>query len=106
MLLYGLRNCDACRKALKELGDVEFRDVREDGVPGEVYEQAFAQLGKRLINTRSTTWRGLSADEQEMDPVQLLVKYPTVMKRPLIQYGETFHVGWTPEVKAKVMPAS
>ena len=37
MQVYGLKNCDACRKALKAFDEagvaVAFHDVREDGVP-------------------------------------------------------------------------
>ena len=64
MILYGLKTCDTCRKALKSLPDAEFRDVRADGVPGEVLESAHARFGASLLNTRSTTWRGLSEAER------------------------------------------
>ena len=63
MRLYGLKTCDTCRKALKSLPDAQFVDVRNDGVPEPVLSQAFAQFGEALLNTRSTTWRGL--DEKE-----------------------------------------
>jgi len=45
MIVYGLKTCDTCRKALKLLGDVEFRDVRSDGVPRDVLNSAHAQFG-------------------------------------------------------------
>ena len=62
--LYGLKNCDTCRKALKALPDATLVDVRADGVPEAVMAQAFAQFGDALLNTRSTTWRGLEEAER------------------------------------------
>ena len=40
MILYGLKTCDTCRKALKSIDKVEFRDVRAEGLPKDVAQQA------------------------------------------------------------------
>ena len=40
MRLYGLKNCDTCRKAMKALPQAEFVDVRADGVPADVLAAA------------------------------------------------------------------
>ncbi len=100
MRLYGLKTCDTCRKALKCLPDAEFSDVRVDGVPLDILNFAFAQYGDKLLNTRSTTWRGLSDTEQQRDPLELLQAHPTLMKRPLIDVDGTLHLGWTKDVQA------
>ena len=68
MRLYGLKTCDTCRKALKSLPDAEFVDVRVDGVSDSVLAQAFGAFGGALLNTRSTTWRGLD-DAERARPV-------------------------------------
>ncbi len=94
MILYGLKNCDTCRKALKVLHDVAFVDVRSDGVPSEVLEQAYAQFESKLLNTRSTTWRQLDAAEREKAPLALLSEHPTLMKRPLIVDGDRMVLGF------------
>lgn len=99
MKLYGLKNCDTCRKALKALRNVEFVDVRADGVPSELMARAYAEFGGALLNTRSTTWRGLDADERARDPLELLADHPTLMKRPLIEVGDALYVGWTKDVQ-------
>ena len=99
MIFYGLNNCDTCRKALKTLSKVEFRDVRSDGVPRAVLKSAYAQFEGKLVNTRSTTWCGLSAEERDADPIDLLIAYPTLMKRPLIEQDGTLYLGWTKEVQ-------
>jgi len=93
--LYGLKNCDTCRKALKALPDATLVDVRADGVPEAVMAQAFAQFGDALLNTRSTTWRGLEEAERALPPLALIAKHPALMKRPLITAGDAMYLGWT-----------
>lgn len=99
MQIFGLKNCDTCRKALKLLPDAEFVDVRAQGVPGETLTTALRQFGDALVNTRSTTWRGLDADARARPQVELLRAHPTLMKRPLIQSGDQLHLGWSKEVQ-------
>ena len=103
MILYGLKNCDTCRKALKLLTEAELCDVRADGVPVDVLKSAYAQFGAALVNTRSTTWRGLDADERAKDPLDLLTRHPSLMKRPLIQRGDELFLGWTKEVQTALL---
>ena len=69
---YGLKNCDSCRAALKALDmagmQVEFQDVRDDGVPADVLRLALEEHGAdRVINRRSTTWRGLDQAARDGD---------------------------------------
>lgn len=105
MLIYGLKNCDTCRKAMKALPGAELRDVRVDGVPQEVLEAAFAQFGQALLNTRSTTWRGLSEAERAAAPMALLGAHPALMKRPLIAVDNQLFLGWNKDVEAAVHAA-
>lgn len=100
MILYGLKNCDTCRKALKALPDVEFVDVRATGVPADVLRAALGQFGAALVNTRSTTWRGLSETERARDPLDLLADHPTLMKRPLISNGGELWLTWSPQTRS------
>lgn len=100
MKLYGLKTCDTCRKALKSLPDAIFVDVRTEGVPEAVMTRALAQFGDKLVNTRSTTWRGLTEAERAGSPEALLHAHPTLMKRPLIEEDGTLYLGWGPEVQA------
>lgn len=94
MILYGLKTCDTCRKARKALPDIQFMDVREDGLPEAALTAALEVFGEKLLNTRSTTWRGLSDSERSGAPLDLLKAHPTLMKRPLIVDGETMTLGW------------
>ena len=99
MRLYGLKTCDTCRKALKSIPDAEFVDVRTQGVPASVLSQALEQFGDALLNTRSTTWRGLDQEQRSRPAQELLADYPTLMKRPLIESGGALLLGWTPETR-------
>lgn len=100
MDLYGLKNCDTCRKALKSLQDVELIDVRTQGVPDSVLSQAYERFGEALLNTRSTTWRGLAEEERSRPVLELLKDHPALMKRPLIARDGELFLGWTPETRA------
>ena len=100
MKLYGLKACDTCRKALKSLPDAEFLDVRKDGVPDSVLSQGFAEFGNALLNTRSTTWRGLDKGQRAKAPLELLKEHPTLMKRPVTEMDGTLRQGWTAELQA------
>lgn len=100
MRLYGLKTCDTCRKALKSFPDAQFIDVRGDGVPESVLSQAFAEFGNALLNTRSTTWRGLDEEQRQRPVLELLADHPTLMKRPLIEKDGEWYLGWTAETRA------
>lgn len=104
LTLYGLKNCDTCKKALKALQAAEtpvtFVDIRtEADLASKVPVWLTAAGEKKLLNTRSTTWRGLSDTERERDPKALLIANPTLVKRPVIERGDEIHVGWTKETK-------
>ncbi|MFU1606150.1 ArsC/Spx/MgsR family protein [Sulfitobacter pontiacus] len=105
MLIYGLKNCDTCRKAIKALPDAQLVDVRKDGVPADLLARAHTQFGAALVNTRSTTWRGLDDAERGADPLELLAAHPALMKRPLIAVGEDLFLGWNDATEAKVNAA-
>lgn len=100
MQLYGLKSCDTCRKALKALPQADFVDVRVIGVPQNALDSALAQFGSLLVNTRSTTWRGLDDAARSEPPTLQLRKHPTLMKRPLIVDGETLYLGWDKNTQA------
>lgn len=100
MIIYGLKTCDTCRKALKALPDAQLHDVRAAPLPNDVLTAALARFGDGLLNTRSTTWRGLSEAERQEAPRDLIVRHPALMKRPLIDAGGTLYLGWGRDVQA------
>ena len=112
MKLFGLKNCDTCRKALKALtdagADVEFHDVRVDGVTEAYLRKWMKAAGwKALLNTRSTTWRNLpETDKKDVDEaksLKLLAEHPTLIKRPVIETEDGIHVGWSSSTQAALI---
>lgn len=100
MILYGLKTCDTCRKALKALPKAEFVDVSTTPVPEATLDQALTTFGDAVLNTRSTTWRALDPEERAHDPKALLIAHPKLMKRPLIADGDTLYLGWGRDTQA------
>ena len=99
MRIFGLKNCDTCRKAAKALPEAEMVDLRERPLDEATLRAAFAAFGPALVNTRSTTWRGLSTVERAAEPLALLRAHPALMKRPLIEADGALHLGWTEETR-------
>jgi Spx/MgsR family transcriptional regulator len=109
MKIYGIANCDTCRKARKWLEATghshEWIDLRADGVDAATIAGWIESVGTdALVNRRSKTWRELdekqrtragSADEAPA----LLVEHPTLIKRPVIDQAGTIRVGFDEAVK-------
>ena len=108
MRFFGLTNCDTCRKALRSLTEagieLAITDVRKDGVSTTDLEAFFAEFGDQMVNKRSTTWRGLSDQERGSDPLRILAKYPTLMKRPVIETDDgRLFLGWSKSVADEIL---
>ena len=105
MRLYGLKNCDSCKKALKELKnagkDVEFINIRENYMSLDIIQNWLDQHGDGvLVNRKSTTWRNLSDVDRQTPAAILLQAHPTLIKRPIIVAGVQSFVGWSVDVKS------
>jgi len=110
LTIYHLKTCDTCRKAIKAVQaaghEPELIDVRSDGVPAVKLKAIADAVGwDVLLNTRSTTWRGLSdLDKSDMNSdkaLALMGAHPTLIKRPVIDTGLEISVGWTKDVQAQ-----
>ncbi|HCR66577.1 ArsC/Spx/MgsR family protein [Oceanicaulis sp. UBA2681] len=101
--IFGLKNCDTCKKAVKALQAnnvaYEFVDIRAEADLADRVPVWLEAVGaKALINSRSTTWRSLDEGQRgraDTDPAALLVENPTLIKRPVIEAGEAVRVGWS-----------
>ena len=111
LTIYGIPNCDSCKKAHNSLDaagvDYRFHDVRLDGIDRADIERWLAAIDWRLLlNTRSTTGRGLdNAQKNDVDQsqaVELMLKHPTLIKRPVIQSGSEVVVGFSDQSLAKI----
>ena len=103
LAVYGLKNCDTCRKATKWLTgegiDHTFVDVRKEAVGADLVSRWAAAVGwEKLLNRQSTTWRGLAdADKDgltEARAVSLMVAHPSLIKRPVFDQDGSVSVGF------------
>lgn len=105
--LWGLKSCDTCRKALKELQaagkEAEIADIREGLDAARLAGWLEAAGPEALVNRRSTTWRGLSEAERGAPPDALLLAHPALVKRPVIEHGGRVLVGWDDEARAALL---
>ena len=102
MKIYGIKTCDTCRRVVKDLS-AELHDVREKPLSKNDLTRFLDIFGEKLVNTRSTTWRELSEDERTAEPIELIARHPTLMKRPVIEKDGVLYLGWGSEVKAELL---
>ncbi len=106
MTIYTLKSCDICKRAIRKLEAAGYRleiiDLRADGVPEAQLSEWLVTHGKDIIiNRKSTTWRSLDDKTRNIDPLTLLMAYPTLMKRPVITVAGSSYIGWGQDVQAK-----
>ena len=105
--IFGIKNCDTVRKARKWLktNNVEhtFHDFREDGLTEEqVKSWVQAQGLEAVLNKRSTSFRNLDdsdkADLSEAKAISLMLKHPTLIKRPVLQTSNSVTLGFKADI--------
>ena len=89
--VYGIKNCDTVKKALKWLAEHgiehQLHDYRTDGLNEDFLIKAEQQFGwDNLLNRRSTTWRNLA--------LSVLTTYPTLIKRPITIQDDIALIGF------------
>jgi len=100
--VYGIKNCDSVRKAIKYLKEQkiphEFVDFRETPVTKDVVAGWLKHTDiKTLFNTRGTTYRTLKLKELNLsdDAKQTwLSKVNMLIKRPVITFDHDIIVGY------------
>lgn len=101
--VYGIKNCDTCRKALKWLAaegiEHRFHDFRVDGLDANSLSAWVKAAGwEKLLNRRGTTWRNLPDAEKdgvdEAGAETLMAANPTLIKRPVFEADGQVLVGF------------
>lgn len=102
--VYGLANCDSCRKARRWLDATgtphAFVDLRAHGVETSRLTAWVECLGwETLLNRRSRSWRELpDTQRRELDAtaaLELMRAWPTLIKRPVLESSEHLLVGFS-----------
>jgi arsenate reductase (glutaredoxin) len=105
--IYGIKNCDTMKKArawLDEHGvDYAFHDYKTTGIERDQLEQWSKKVGwEALLNRAGTTFRKLpDKDKNNIDAKKALVlmlAQPSLIKRPVLDAGGKFLVGFKPEL--------
>ena len=105
--MYGITTCDTIKKARiwLEGHDVPYRfhDYRAEGLDAKRLDGWVGKVGwEILLNKASTTFRELSdKDKQSLDEKKakkLMLANPTMIKRPVLEVGDTILVGFKADV--------
>ncbi len=103
--VYGLKNCESCKKTMKYLADkgieATLLDVREHAPTSSQLKRWCSKFGREaFVNKRSTTWRGLTEQQKNIESnaqaIELLQNAPTLMKRPVVLRGTNAVLGFKP----------
>ena len=105
LIVYGIKQCDSCRKALRWLEgqgiEHRFHDFRSDGLDAGLLQTWLdSPFADKLINRRSTTWRQLNDEQRQAQgdaQLQLLLDHPTLIKRPVFVADDIVAVGFNPK---------
>ena len=112
--LYGISNCDTIKKTRRWLEqhevDYEFHDYRKDGASATLIKKFLGEFPvDQLINRRGTTWRQLSDAEKKQaetkQAAKLLSSNPALIKRPLLNRGSRWVLGYDESLMADLVEA-
>jgi Spx/MgsR family transcriptional regulator len=92
--IFGISNCSTVKKALIWCQEnnvaYDFHDYKKSGVPLDRLEEWCKTLGwKALINTKGTTWRKLTPEQQdittESKAAATMAEFSSVIRRPIVE---------------------
>ncbi len=109
--IYGIKNCDTMKKAIKWLAEhkveYQFHDFKKAGLDEKQLKAWVKQVGwEALVNRRGTTWRKLPEvdreDINETKAIQLMLDNLSLIKRPVLDTGKNLHVGFKADEYANI----
>lgn len=104
--IYGIKNCDTMKKALKWLDErgiaYDFHDYKKSGADEEILKQAIVGHGwETVINRKGTSWRALPDDVKEKMTAAGALKAardnPSLIRRPLLLKNGAIYLGFSAE---------
>jgi arsenate reductase (glutaredoxin) len=104
--IYGIKNCDTMKKARAWLDqhDLEytFHDYKTAGIDREHLERWTKKVGwETLLNRAGTTFKKLPDKDKgslsATKAIGLMLKQPSMIKRPVLEGGGKLLVGFKPE---------
>lgn len=114
--VFGIANCDQVRKTLAWLRSQgtahRFHDFRVDGLSRDMLTRWCKHLPwTSLLNKRGQAWRALaeSVRREAVDQdsaIELMLAHPTLVKRPVIEFGDDLLLGFSAERIAQAASAA
>lgn len=108
--VYGIPHCDTVKRSRAWFDEhriaYTFHDFKKQGVPPLALDVWIAKLGwEALVNKKGTTWRKLDPKVQSaiVDAASaraLMLREPSVIKRPVVAFGDSARVitvGFSPD---------
>lgn len=104
--IFGIKACDTMKKARTWLDGrgvaYHFHDYKAAGIDEATLKRWAGEVGwEALLNRSGTTFRALpDADKQDLDEakaIALMVRQPSMIKRPVVEGAGPLLVGFKPE---------
>ena len=108
--IYGIKNCDTMKKARAWLDGkgvaYDFHDYKTAGIAKEKLKGWSDKLGwATLLNRAGTTFKKLPDTDKEgiteKKALALMLAQPSMIKRPVLEFGGKLVVGFKPEIYEK-----
>jgi len=112
--IYGIKNCDTMKKAFAWLDNhrvaYDFHDYKKAGVTkAQLTEWCRAAGWETVLNRAGPTFRKLpDADKENLTQakaVALMLRNPSMIKRPILEKGAALEIGFKPERYAALFGA-
>ena len=104
--IYGLKNCDTCRKVLKKFDadnvSYTFVDFKKEGVDADTVSRWLKMADLDIfINRRGTTWRALDDGTKtaiEGGDVDAILAHTSIIKRPVFDLDNNIINGFSESI--------
>ncbi|ENO77744.1 arsenate reductase [Thauera sp. 27] len=96
-IIHGIKNCDTMKKTFAWFDGegiaYALHDYKKVGIDTATLTRWCDRLGwKTLVNTRGTTWRKLSAEQQALADtaaaIALMQAQPSLIRRPVVEFAD------------------
>ncbi len=110
MTIYGIKNCDTMKKARAWLDDhgvpYSFHDYKSEGIAKDKLKVWSDEVGwETLLNRAGATFRKLPDSDKEglseRKALALMLAQPSMIKRPVLEFGDKLLVGFKPDIYEK-----
>ena len=105
--VYGIPNCDKVRKTRRYLEEQNieylFYDLRKYGITSSILSRWVKTLTwEKLLNRQSVSFRTIPDIDKTLinqkRAIELMLRIPTLIKRPIIEHKNEIYIGCTEKV--------